>query len=100
MRSGAHDLITDGTRQATVENGDALMGRVTAMGCAGTAVVAAFAAVERDAWLASASGMLVMGLAGELAARDARGPGSFAAGVLDRLYTLDAGTLEKLARIG
>ena len=34
-----------------IENGDPLMGRVTAMGCAATALVAACLAVETDAWL-------------------------------------------------
>src|SRR6266540_545291 len=47
--TGATDRVTDGVRFAKIENGDPLMGRVTAMGCAGAALVAACSAVEGDA---------------------------------------------------
>ena len=39
--SGETDLVTDGERFAAVANGHALMAKVTAMGCAGSALVAA-----------------------------------------------------------
>ena len=35
--TGATDIVTDGARFAKIENGDPLMGQVTAMGCAGAA---------------------------------------------------------------
>ena len=44
--TGATDVVTDGSGHRRIVNGDPLMGRVTAMGCAGTAVVAAALAVE------------------------------------------------------
>ena len=47
--SGATDLITDGSRVAAVANGHPLMAKVTAMGCAGSALIAACLAVEDDA---------------------------------------------------
>ena len=50
-------------------------------------------AVEPDAWAAAAAALLVMGVAGELAAERARGPGSFGPELLDALYRLDAATL-------
>ena len=37
--TGGVDRITDGARHATIANGDPLMGLVTAMGCAGSALV-------------------------------------------------------------
>ena len=67
-------------RLATVANGDPLMAKVTAMGCAGSALVAACLAVETDAWRATAAGLIALGVAGEIAAARARGPGSFAMG--------------------
>jgi hydroxyethylthiazole kinase len=97
--SGATDLITDGERIASVANGHQLMARVTAMGCAASSLVAACLAVEPDALAATASAMLIVGVAGEMAAARAEGPGSFAVAILDALYTIDGKTLAGKARI-
>jgi hydroxyethylthiazole kinase len=97
--SGEIDLITDGERIAPVANGHPLMARVTAMGCAASALVAACLAVEPDARAATASAMLILGVAGELAAVKAAGPGSFAVAILDALYNLDGTTLAGRARL-
>jgi hydroxyethylthiazole kinase len=74
------------------------MDRVTAMGCAGSALVAAFLAVEPDPITAAASALLVMKVAGATAAAEAHGPGSFVPAFLDAVYALDADTLERHAR--
>ena len=92
-RTGPWDLVTDGTREVRLGNGSELMDRVTAIGCAASALAGAFLAVEPDAWMAAAAALLVMGVAGELAAERARGPGSFGPELLDALYRLDAVTL-------
>ncbi|MBS0246956.1 MAG: hydroxyethylthiazole kinase [Proteobacteria bacterium] len=97
--SGAQDLIGDGTHTVTLANGDALMAKVTAMGCAASAMVGACLAVERDALVATAAALLITGVAGEIAAATAHGPGSFAVGILDALHTIDAGALTARARV-
>jgi hydroxyethylthiazole kinase len=97
--SGAKDFIRDGARAVTLENGDPLMAKVTAMGCAASAMVAACLAVEADALIATASALLIAGVAGEIAAASAQGPGSFAVNILDALHTLDADALKARARI-
>ena len=97
--SGATDLIADGSRAMTVGNGDPLMAKVTAMGCAASALVAACLAVEPDAFLATVAAMLMVGIAGEQAAASARGPGSFAVAILDALYGLDETALKTRAKI-
>jgi hydroxyethylthiazole kinase len=97
--SGKADLVTDGARRATIANGDALMARVTAMGCAASALVAACLAVEDDAYLATAAGLVAIGVAGELAATGAGGPGTFAAAIIDAVYTLDRETIRTRARV-
>jgi len=97
--SGPTDLVTDGTRVATIANGHPLMARVTAMGCAGSALVAACLAVEEDAWSATAAALLMLGVAGELAAAKASGPGTFATAIIDALYNLDAATLVSRAKV-
>ena len=97
--SGETDLITDGERTAAVANGDALMSRVTAMGCAGSALLAACLAVELDPWRASGAALILLGVAGELAAQTARGPGSFAVAILDAVHGLDDKTVIARARV-
>jgi len=98
--TGITDVVADGTRTAKIENGDALMGRVTAMGCAGAALASAALAVEADAWRATAAALLAFAVAGECAAARARGPGSFAMEFIDALASLDRATLRQRARIG
>lgn len=97
--SGARDVIADGKRAASLDNGHPLMARVTAMGCAASAMVGACLAVEKDAFVATAAALTIVGVAGEMAAEAARGPGSFAAAILDMLYSLDAGALAAHARV-
>ena len=97
--SGATDLVSDGERLATIANGHALMAKVTAMGCAASALVAACLGVEPDAWRATAAALTVIGVAGELAAAKVNGPGSFAVAIIDTLYNLDGPTLIARAKV-
>lgn len=97
--TGEIDLIEHGDRWVRVANGHALMTRVTAMGCAGTTLIAAFLTVERDPFVAAVTALLALGVAGEMAAEQARGPGTFPAAFLDALHHLDADTLDRRARL-
>ena len=97
--SGETDIIADGERVAAIANGHPLMSRVTAMGCAASALTAACLAVEPDTFRAVASALVIIGVAGELAGEKAAGPGSFAVGIIDALYNLDAATLTARARV-
>ena len=87
--TGDVDMVSDGRRRIAIANGDPLMGLVTAMGCASAAFVCAALAVEQDAWLATLAAVAAFGVAGELAAQRAQGPGSFATGMIDALHALD-----------
>jgi len=97
--TGENDVVTDGQRSVTVANGDPLMSRVTGMGCAGSALVAAAAAVERDAWLATVAALTALGVAGEVAAQSAAAPGRFASWIIDALFSLDRATLRARAKV-
>ena len=97
--SGATDVIADGARLARVANGHPLMAKVTAMGCAASALTAACLAVEPDAFRAVAGALVIIGVAGEVAGEKAAGPGSFAVAIIDALYNLDAATLTARARV-
>src|SRR5215468_8181782 len=58
--TGARDIVDDGRRHAAIANGDALMAKVTAMGCAASAIVAACLAVDDDPWRATASALMIL----------------------------------------
>jgi hydroxyethylthiazole kinase len=96
--TGTVDRIADGARRVAIENGHPLMARVTAMGCAASALTGAFLAVESDPFLATAATLLCFGVAGGLAGERATGPGSFPAALLDALYALDTKILIEKAR--
>ena len=91
--TGTVDLIADGRRVIRVANGHPLMARVTAMGCAGTALIAAFTALHPNTLEATAAALLVNGIAGEIAGAHSNGPGSFQPAFLDALFSLDPSTL-------
>jgi hydroxyethylthiazole kinase len=97
--SGETDLVSDGTRAAAIANGHPLMAKVTAMGCAGSALIAACLSVEADAFRATAAGLLLLGVAGEVAAEGAKGPGSFAVAMIDALAALDGDVLIRRGRV-
>jgi hydroxyethylthiazole kinase len=103
--SGPVDFVVDARgRTVSLANGDALMTRVTGVGCSATALIGAFAAVQPEPLRACAAAMALMGVAGELAAERTRarhaGPGTFAVELLDALATLDAETFEARLRMG
>lgn len=96
--TGASDRISGGRLEIKLGGGTELMDRVTAMGCAASALVAACLAVEPDPFMATVSGLLVMKVAGQIAAESAAGPGSFVPLFLDAVHGLDAATLQNRAQ--
>lgn len=96
--SGPVDYVTDGTRGYRVENGHEMMGRITVMGCSLNGVIAAFC-VDQPVLEATAAALACYGLAGEIAAQSAKGPGSFQVAFLDALYGLSPEEATKGARI-
>ncbi len=97
--TGGTDIVTDGPRRVAIRNGHSLMGLVTAMGCAASALTCAALAVETDAWLATVAALAALGVAGEVAGQTARGPGSFSAAIIDALYNLDGATLRARIKV-
>lgn len=97
--TGPVDLVTDGTRTLRVSNGHEMMGTVTGTGCTATALIGAFSAVETDPVHAASSALAYFGLAGELGASSAQGPGTFQMAMLDALFNVGGARLEEGARI-
>ena len=97
--TGEIDFVTDGERDLRLANGVPLMARVTALGCALSAVVAAFLALSDDALVATACALALYGIAGEIAHEQADRPGSFRTAFIDALDAIDAPTIEARLRI-
>jgi hydroxyethylthiazole kinase len=98
--TGAVDHVSDGEHGYAVANGHELLGTVSGTGCMATAVTGCFLAVRPEAPVEAAVGALVaLGVAGEDAAREANGPGTFHAALYDALYLLDPETLDARAKV-
>ena len=83
--SGETDLITDGSRTVRLDGGHPLLTKVTGVGCALGALIAAAAAVTEDRLLAAATATAIVCGAGSIAAEGPPGPGLFAVRFLDAL---------------
>jgi hydroxyethylthiazole kinase len=97
--TGSVDYVTDGVGMTAVANGVPLMGRITAMGCSLSALVGACLAVTAPAQRATSHALAVLGVAGEMAAQKAEGPGSLRWRLLDALYGMEPADLNAMASI-
>ncbi len=86
--TGATDYITDGIRETSLQNGHPMMAKVTGMGCSSTAMVGAFLGAGIEPYEAAVAALAIFGVAGEIAAEKAEGPGSLQMKILDVLYNL------------
>ena len=96
--TGEIDFVYGRRGRVAVHAGDALMPLSTALGCALSAVTAAFAAVRRPREAAVAA-LAVFGAAGAAAAKRCRGPGHLPAEICDALYLMTKDTLAAHARL-
>jgi hydroxyethylthiazole kinase len=98
--TGPVDHVSDGERSFALANGHELLGTVSGTGCMSTAVTGCFLAVRPDDPLeAAAEALVAFGVAGEDAAQDAKGPGSFHVALYDALYALDPETLDSRVKL-
>ena len=96
--TGAVDHVSDGRRVAKVANGHELLAAITGTGCMSTALTGCFLAAKEDPFEAAVEALVAFGVAGEDAAADAKGPGSFHVGLYDALAALDSATLSARAK--
>ncbi len=96
--TGPVDHVSDGEQIVAIANGHPLLASVTGTGCMSSAVTGCFLAVEGSPLDAAVAALVAFGVAGEDAAQDAKGPGSFHVNLYDALAALDPGTLDDRAR--
>ncbi len=97
--TGEIDVVFGGAQPVSISNGHSYMAQATAIGCALSALVAAFLVTGAEAPVAVASAVLVWGVAGEIAGAKAGGPGTFRPLLIDALHGFDEETLKAHARI-
>ena len=92
--TGEADFVTDGIRQAVIRGGADIMPKVTALGCSLTALTGGYAAIAApmDATIAA---LVHFAQAGEGAAAQSDGPGSFSVRFLDQLHAIRPGDLDE-----
>jgi len=97
--TGPVDHVSDGERVAAVANGDPMLATITGTGCMSSAVTGCFLAVAESPYDAAVEALVAFGVAGEDAAREAKGPGSFHVNLYDALSALDPATLGARAHV-
>jgi hydroxyethylthiazole kinase len=97
--TGAVDHVSDGERTIAISNGHALLASITGTGCMSTVVTGCFLAAKDDVLEAAAEALVAFGVAGEDAAVDAKGPGSFHVALYDALAALDPATLTECGKV-
>ena len=85
--TGETDFVTDGSRIARISGGSSVMPCITAMGCSLTCLMGGFAAVSPP-MEAAATALALFAVAGNMAATEAKGPGSFEPLFLDALHNI------------
>ncbi len=97
--TGVEDIVSDGSNVFVVRNGDAMLGSIVGTGCMVASVIGCCAAVEPNHAYASTAALVCFEIAGELAAAESSGPGSFKEHFYDEIYTLNPDVIERRARI-
>lgn len=98
VTTGKIDRIVCGGLRYDVAHGHPLMTKVTGVGCAAGALIAAACSVETDFALAAAAVLTAYGIAGEIAAERCNGPGSFESELIDALAAMDEAILRTRMR--
>jgi len=97
--TGKEDIVTDGTKTYIVKNGHEMMGCIVGTGCMAASVLGSFAAVEPDNVKASVEALAAYGIAGELAAKNSKGPGSFKENFYDEVFNLTEEKISEMKKI-
>jgi hydroxyethylthiazole kinase len=97
--SGPVDVLTDGRAVVRLHGGDPLMTRVTGVGCALGALVAAYLPVAQNPLVAALAATAHLNAAGSRAGQGGPGPGTFAVALLDAVAALEPAQVLASVRI-
>ncbi|MGG7142547.1 hydroxyethylthiazole kinase [Clostridium nigeriense] len=95
VATGSIDIISDGNKTYTIENGCEELSRITGTGCMLNVLIATYIS-SKDIINSAILGTVIMGICGELS-RDAKGTASFKIELLDNISTIkDEDILERI----
>jgi hydroxyethylthiazole kinase len=99
--TGVTDIVSDGQRVAILENGHKMLANVTGTGCMTTALVGGFCGAGSDYFIGAISGIISMGIAGEIAFEKAGqiGTGSFHISIIDAISNLNNEIINNMAKV-
>lgn len=101
--TGVVDIITDGKKLFTVENGHKIMSKVTGTGCMCTSLIGTYLGVGDDKLLAALAGVVSMGIAGEIAyenlGENQGGTGTLKVKIIDAIYNLKEAEIMERSKI-
>ena len=102
--TGVYDIVSDGEKSLTIENGTKMLSNVTGTGCMTTALVGGYLGAcetKEDLFIAAVSGIVSMGICGEIAEERAGniGLGSFHMAIIDAVSNLDEDALLNRSKI-
>jgi hydroxyethylthiazole kinase len=97
--TGKEDIVTDGNGVYIVKNGHDMMGQFVGSGCMAASVIGSFAAIEKDYAKAATAALVCFGIAGELAAKEAKGPGTYKEKFYDEIYNLNENKINSMKKI-
>jgi len=89
--TGKQDIIAEGNRIYHIDNGHPILSQVTGTGCMATSLIGSFCAATADCFTGAAAGVMMMGLAGELAQQSLQageGIGTFRVRILDHIWLM------------
>ncbi len=96
--TGEEDIISNGKDSYICENGHPMMGCFVGSGCMASSAIGTFASIEKDCAVASLNALSLLGIAGEVAAKNAKGPASYKEMLMDEIYNIDENTIKIMER--
>jgi hydroxyethylthiazole kinase len=98
VSTGKEDYISDGKKVVIVKNGTPLFTKITGAGCTLGAIMSATSAVSEDKIIAALTALLAVNIAGELAEKESKLPGTFRAKFINNLYIINPDIIKKHAK--
>lgn len=99
--TGEKDVIGFKEKVYIVENGSDMMTKITGAGCMCTSVIASYCGAEKKYLQATLSGVVSMGIAGEISREKTKnlGPSSFRTALIDSIYNLNENLFNERGKV-
>ncbi len=97
--TGQEDIVIDHSYQIKINNGAPVLGKISGSGCMMGSLIASSLAICRNPMIAAVTGISIMDISGQLAAKKSMGPGSFCMNLFDEVANLSINKLLSYLRL-